>query len=67
MFSREWDDLERCGELMVEGGGLVGMNTLGGRVLLQVALEGPGEGVNGDVVITIGIPVKAGRKWRGGS
>jgi hypothetical protein len=59
VFGWEWDNWERCGEALVEGGGLVGTTTLGG--VLRVMLEGPG------VVIPIGIPVKAGRKWRGGS
>ena len=67
VFGWEWDSWERSGEALVEGGGLVGTTTLGGRGVLEVALEGPDERLDGEVRIFMGIPVKAGRKWRGGS
>ena len=51
---------------MVESGGLFGTTTVGCGALQL--LSGPGEGVDiGEVMIPVGIPVKAGRKWRGGS
>ena len=67
MFGWEWGNRERCGELATESGGLVGTTTLISCVVLQVALGGPGEGVDGEERIPTVIPVKAGRKWRGGS
>ena len=50
----------------MESGGLVGTTTLGGCGVMLAALGGPGEEVVGEARIPVGIPVKAGRKWRGG-
>ena len=45
----------------------MGTTTLGGFAVLEAALEGPGEEVEREAMIPIEIPLKAGRKRRGGS